>query len=247
MKSKNIDDLVAVYRAEGPLDGEMVKGFLEAQGIPAMLSQDTIGKLYGLTQLGGLGEAYILVDPENEDKARELLLAMEGGEFSEESLKGVSEAPTKAEDAPLDEIAAYMLPGIKKLLFLCTGNSCRSQIAEAIVNFDLADQWQAYSAGTDPADYMHPLAIKALEEVGIVHEGEPKSIDALRGEQFDLVITVCDHARDTCPTWLDPCQKLHIGYPDPAAVRGDEQTRMEAYRETVAKMRKQIPELLAAY
>ena len=247
MKSENLDDLVGVYRAEGMLDGEMVKSFLEAQGIPAMLSQDTLGKIYGLTQLGGLGETYVLVDPENEDKARELLLAMESGEFANERLLGVSDAPTEDSDAFLDEIADYELPGVKKVLFLCTGNSARSQIAEAIVNFDLADRWAAYSAGTNPAGYVHPLALKALEEVGIVHDGESKNTDTFKGEDFDLVVTVCDNARETCPIWLASGQKVHMGYPDPAAVEGDEQKKLKAFRETVAGMRQQLPEVLGKY
>ena len=82
----------------------------------------------------------------------------------------------------------------KNVLFLCSGNSCRSQMAEAIVNHTLAEHWHAYSAGVTPAGGVHPLATKALEEIGIQHEGISKHPDALRDIHFDLVVTVCEPA-----------------------------------------------------
>ena len=80
----------------------------------------------------------------------------------------------------------------KRVLFLCTGNSCRSQLAEAIVNYRLEGTWQAFSAGTKPAGYVHPLALQALGEMGIQHNGRSKSVEELRGMDFDLVVTVCE-------------------------------------------------------
>ncbi|NTW44905.1 MAG: arsenate reductase ArsC, partial [Anaerolineaceae bacterium] len=82
----------------------------------------------------------------------------------------------------------------QKVLFLCTGNSCRSQMAEAIVNTQMSDQWNAASAGTQPAGYVHPLAIKVLNEIGISHHGVSKSVEEFRSEIFDLVVTVCGDA-----------------------------------------------------
>jgi len=105
---------------------------------------------------------------------------------------------------------------IKRVLFLCTGNSCRSQMAEAIVNARLGDRWQAFSAGNRPAGFVHPKALAALEEIGIRHEGRSKSMDEFRGQEFDLVITVCDPAAAECPVWLGKGRKLHHSYPDPA-------------------------------
>ena len=90
----------------------------------------------------------------------------------------------------------------RKVLFLCTGNSCRSQMAEAIVNARLGDAWAAYSAGTQPAGYVHPLALQVLAEIGIEHQGRSKSADEYRQMSFDLVVTVCDDAAENCPVWL---------------------------------------------
>ena len=87
----------------------------------------------------------------------------------------------------------------RKVLFLCTGNSCRSQIAEAIVNYRLGDRWEAVSAGTKPAGYVHPKVLEALTEIGIQHQGRSKSVNEFRGVDFDLVVTVCDSAAEECP------------------------------------------------
>ena len=102
------------------------------------------------------------------------------------------------------------------VLFLCTGNSCRSQMAEAIVNARLAGKWQAFSAGTKPAGYVHPKALQALEEIGIVHEGRSKSVNEYQGQDFDLVVTVCDSAAEECPIWLGKGTRIHHSFPDPA-------------------------------
>jgi arsenate reductase len=104
----------------------------------------------------------------------------------------------------------------RKVLFLCTGNSARSQMAEAIVNTKLGDQWEAVSAGVKPAGYVHPKALAALEEIGIRHTGRSKLVDEYRGEDFDLVITLCDSAAEECPLWLGKGERLHQGFPDPA-------------------------------
>ena len=105
---------------------------------------------------------------------------------------------------------------MKKVLFLCTGNSCRSQMAEAIVNARMGEVWQAVSAGTKPAGYVHPKALEALAEIGIQHEGRSKHADEFQGESFDLVVTVCDSAAEECPVWLGKGKKVHHSFPDPA-------------------------------
>jgi len=89
-------------------------------------------------------------------------------------------------------------------------------MAEAIVNDRLGDKWQASSAGTQPAGYVHPKAILALAEIGIQHTGKSKHTDEFRDVDFDLVITVCDDAAENCPVWLGNGQRVHIGFPDPA-------------------------------
>ena len=118
----------------------------------------------------------------------------------------------------------------KQVLILCTGNSCRSQMAEAIVNHFLRGQWHACSAGTQPSGYVHPFAVKALEEIGIHHKGESKSTKSFIGENFDLVITVCDDAAENCPVWLGRGNRVHIGFPDPALADGDGEAKMAAFR-----------------
>ena len=134
-----------------------------------------------------------------------------------------------------------------RVLILCTGNSCRSQMAEAIVNHDLGETWAAFSAGTVPAGYVHPLALKALQEIGIQHEGFSKSVDQYRDATFDLVITVCDDAAENCPLWLGKGRRLHIGFPDPARAVGNEEERLAAFRQVRDGIRKKIPAALGDY
>jgi len=104
----------------------------------------------------------------------------------------------------------------RKVLFLCTGNSCRSQMAEAIVNAKLGNTWEALSAGTKPAGFVHPKALAALSEIGIQHEGRSKLADEFKGVDFDLVVTVCDSAAEECPVWLGKGKRVHHSFPDPA-------------------------------
>jgi arsenate reductase len=128
----------------------------------------------------------------------------------------------------------------RKVLFLCTGNSCRSQIAEAIVNHELNDTWQAYSAGTLPAGYTHPKAIKVLDEIGITHTGESKHLDQFRGLVFDSVITVCDSAAEECPVWLGPGIRQHISFPDPAKATGTEDQVLDVFRTVRDDIQREI-------
>src|SRR5512145_3310765 len=101
---------------------------------------------------------------------------------------------------------------MRKVLFLCTGNSCRSQMAEAIINARLGDEWEAVSGGTQPAGYVHPKALEALAEIGIRHAGRSKLADEFKGTDFDLVVTVCDSAAEECPLWLGKGKKIHHSY-----------------------------------
>jgi arsenate reductase (thioredoxin) len=132
----------------------------------------------------------------------------------------------------------------RKVLFLCTGNSCRSQMAEAIVNARLAETWEAYSAGTKPAGYVHPLALRALAEIGIMHNGRSKHADEYRDVPLDLVVTVCDAAAETCPVWLGQGRRVHLGFPDPAAAAGSEEEMMAVFRAVRDDIARKVPELL---
>lgn len=132
----------------------------------------------------------------------------------------------------------------RKVLFLCTGNSCRSQIAEAIVNGRYGEVWQAFSAGTQPAGYVHPIAISVLKEIGIEHQGVSKSADQFRGIDFDLVVTVCDDAAENCPVWLGKGKRIHMGFPDPAKVQGSDEEILQSFRSIRDDIALKIPTAL---
>ncbi len=133
----------------------------------------------------------------------------------------------------------------RKVLFLCTGNSARSQMAEAIVNARLGDSWEAFSAGTQPAAAVHPKTITVLAEIGIHHDGRPKKPEVFRGADFDLVVTLCDDAAENCPVWLGKGKRAHLGFPDPAATDGTDDEITAAFRRVRDGIAKIIPVLLA--
>lgn len=135
----------------------------------------------------------------------------------------------------------------RRVLFLCTGNSCRSHLAEAIVNARLRDEWEADSAGTQPAGYVHPMAIRVLAEIGIEHQGRSKSVDEFRGVPFDLVVTVCDSAAEECPVWLGQGQRVHLGFPDPAKATGTDEEVLAVFRVVRDSIAQKIPALLSEH
>ena len=119
----------------------------------------------------------------------------------------------------------------RTVLFLCTGNSCRSQMAEGLVNAHFGDTWQAVSAGTEPSGYVHPLAVRAMAERGIdISSGRSKNADEFRSLPLDLVVTVCDDAAENCPLWLCQGRVVHHAFQDPAKAEGSEGERMEVFR-----------------
>ena len=136
---------------------------------------------------------------------------------------------------------------MKKVLFLCTGNSCRSQMAEAIVNARLGEGWQAVSAGTKPAGYIHPKALAVLAEIGIQHSGRSKLADEFRGVDFERVITVCDSAAEECPVWLGKGRRIHHSFPDPAKAVGSEEEVLQAFRSVRDQILLVVPALLESY
>ena len=131
------------------------------------------------------------------------------------------------------------------VLFLCTGNSARSILAEALLNSLGGAQFTAYSAGSDPAGQVNPLALKLLEQLKLPTEGlRSKSWRDFEGPAapvMDFVFTVCDQAAaEPCPIWPGQPMTAHWGLPDPAAVEGDEATRMRAFRDTAVALRRRI-------
>ena len=132
----------------------------------------------------------------------------------------------------------------KTVLFLCTGNSCRSQMAEAIVNARYPE-WKAYSAGIKPTGYVHEMAIEALNEIGISHAGRSKHIDDLPTKDFDLVVTVCDSAAEECPIWPGKAaRRVHHGFVDPAKAEGTQEERKQVFRQVRDEMLKVIADIL---
>jgi arsenate reductase len=131
-----------------------------------------------------------------------------------------------------------------KVLFLCTENACRSQMAEGLVNHDLAGRVKAYSAGVRPSR-VNPRAIQVMGELGIdISHHRSKAVDDLKGVQFDLVITVCDKAAAQCPLFPGNAEILHISFPDPAQATGTEEEILAVFRQVRDAMRQQLIPLL---
>jgi arsenate reductase len=131
---------------------------------------------------------------------------------------------------------------MKKVLVLCTGNSCRSVMAEALINQLKSGRYQAVSAGSQPAGYVHPKSIETLQRHGI-DPGQPasKSWDEFAGQAFDYVITVCDQAAtEVCPVFSGHGKKLHWSTPDPAKATGNEAQIDTAFDEAFALLKTRI-------
>src|SRR5215204_2573973 len=117
-----------------------------------------------------------------------------------------------------------------RVLFLCTHNSARSQMAEGLLRSLAGDRFEAYSAGTE-ATRVRSLAIRAMEEIGIDISGqESKTLDRYLGKPFDYVVTVCDEANEACPVFPGAKRRLHWSFEDPSQATGDEEERLEVFR-----------------
>lgn len=131
---------------------------------------------------------------------------------------------------------------MKNILVLCTGNSCRSIIAEAIINHELAPEVKAYSSGVAPSGRVMPEALELLKSIGISTSGlHSKKLDTLSHIKFDVVVTVCDHAKETCPVFPGNVKKVHVGIKDPIGLGPD---AFEKVAEDVVE--KVLPELQRA-
>jgi arsenate reductase (thioredoxin) len=137
------------------------------------------------------------------------------------------------------------MSGAQRVLILCTGNSARSQIAEALLSRRGAGRFVVGSAGSQPAPRVHPLAVQVLAEAGIDwNSREPKGMAAVANEAWDFVITVCDRAREACPIFPGTPVLAHWGMPDPAEVSGEEE-RLRAFRDTLTVLARRIDLFLA--
>jgi arsenate reductase len=127
----------------------------------------------------------------------------------------------------------------KTVLILCTGNSCRSQMAEVILRHELGDQIRAVSAGVRPQPSVAPRAIEALQLAGLPSEGlYPKDVSAIMDEPIDLVVTVCDNARESCPVFPKPVPRLHVSFHDP---HGEP---LESFVRVRDEIRAQLPQIV---
>lgn len=129
----------------------------------------------------------------------------------------------------------------QRVLILCTGNSCRSQMAEALWESLGQGEWQSESAGSKPSGYVHPLAIGAMQELDIdISANQSKLLDQFRNQEFDLVVTVCDNAKDSCPVFRGAKQTLHWPFDDPADATGTEEEQMVVFRRVRDEIRNRI-------
>ncbi|MFC1868040.1 arsenate reductase ArsC [Thermodesulfobacteriota bacterium] len=118
----------------------------------------------------------------------------------------------------------------KRVLFICTHNSARSQIAEGLMNSLYNEEYEAFSAGTEPSE-VNSCAIEAMAEIGIdISNHYSKNLEEFIMQEFDYVITVCDHANETCPFFPGGKERIHKGFKDPAAYTGTEQEIFAAFR-----------------
>lgn len=132
----------------------------------------------------------------------------------------------------------------KRVLILCTGNSCRSQMAEGLWRSMADDEWEVCSAGSEPAGFLHPLAIEVMRERGVDISGQSsKHLREFMGQEFDLIITVCDGAEKACPSFPGKATRLHWPFDDPARETGDAEPNRRKFR----RVRDEIAEQIVAH
>jgi len=133
-----------------------------------------------------------------------------------------------------------------KILVLCTGNSCRSQMAEGFLKF-YDGRLEVYSAGTNPSGKIHPKAVRVMKEVDIdISKGYPKPVDDFINKTFDYVITVCDGAREVCPVFTGKVKhRLHMGFEDPAEATGTEEKILSVFRRVRDEIRRDFADFYA--
>ena len=128
----------------------------------------------------------------------------------------------------------------KRVLFLCTHNSARSQMAEGLLRKMGGDQFEVFSAGSEETR-VHPLAIEAMREIGIdITSHRSKTLDEFAGQQFDFVVTVCDRANESCPIFPGATARIHWSFDDPSAATGTEAQRLDAFRTVRDAIRQRL-------
>jgi arsenate reductase len=136
----------------------------------------------------------------------------------------------------------------RRVLILCTGNSCRSQMAEGWVRHLLGDRWEVASAGTHPAGEVAPLTVRVMAEVGVdISNGWPKHWAPFLDQAWDLVVTVCDSARESCPLFPGAAEQIHVSFPDPVLAMGTEEERLAVYRAVRDDIRERLVPVVEAH
>ena len=147
-------------------------------------------------------------------------------------------------ETALQETVSHLPGKPVRVLFLCTHNSARSQMAEGIMRHLSGGKIEALSAGSEPAE-LHPLAVKAMAKMGIDISGQrAKHLGEFGGQSFDYIVTVCDRVRESCPTWPDDPKRVHWSFLDPAAVEGSEQERSRAFEQVALQLMTRLRYLL---
>ena len=135
-----------------------------------------------------------------------------------------------------------------RVLFLCTGNSCRSHMAEGLLRALGGDRFEVFSAGAKPAGHVHPLAIQVMQELDIdISRHTSKSLAVFDGQRFDYLITVCDNAREACPTYAGAAQQIHWSFDDPAHATGTDEQKLKLFRRVRDEIRQRIQLFLASH
>lgn len=147
------------------------------------------------------------------------------------------------ENAPMQEQPSHQ-PTLR-VLFLCTENSARSQVAEALLRHVSHGKVEAYSAGSQPAEQIHPLARRIMEQMGVdMRQAVPKHVQVFEGQVFDAIVTVCDRVVESCPTFPDDPERVHWSFLDPASVQGTEAEQLHAFEQTALQLTTRIRVLL---
>jgi arsenate reductase len=134
--------------------------------------------------------------------------------------------------------------GVKKVFFLCTGNSVRSQMAEGLLNHLSRGEWKVQSAGIFPS-YVHPLAIRVMDEIGIdISQQTSKSMNQFLNEVFDYIITLCDEAAQSCPAFPSQGKRLNWAFEDPAVAIGTIEERLAVFRKVRNEIKNKIEDFL---
>ena len=134
----------------------------------------------------------------------------------------------------------------QRVLFLCTGNSCRSHMAEGILRKLAGQKYEAFSAGSKPAGFVHPLAIEVMNEFGAdISKHRSKSLQEFVGQPFNYVITVCDNAKEACPTFPGAKEQLHWSFDDPAHAQGSKLQQLKCFRKVRDEILDRIRQFVA--